>query len=46
VLAGVVYGPGGIYTGTLISSGATGVVFDVATGNLVKVLTNKIVMSI
>jgi hypothetical protein len=45
VLAGVVYGPGGIYTGTL-EAGATGVVFDVATGNLVQVLSSTLVLSL
>ena len=46
VLSGVVYGPGGIYTGTLVPSGATGVVFDVATGNLVQVLSSTLVLSL
>ena len=45
VLSGLVYGPGGIYTGTLDAVDKS-IKLDLTTGKLVKPLSNKIVLSL
>lgn len=45
VLSGIVYGPGGIYTGTLDAVDKS-IKLDLTTGKLVKPLSNKIVLSL
>jgi hypothetical protein len=44
VLLGVVYGPGGIYTGTLAAYDDS-IKLDIATQRLVKVINSKVVIS-
>jgi hypothetical protein len=46
VLEGIPYGPGGIYTGTLKAISPDGLKYDVETGEFVKILNDRLVMTV